>query len=574
MSTQKSSTDATATAAAAHHAIFSWLQRLLPSKDAAKLSQWTEYLSEQEFESVEQLQSLSDAGWAALSLPLAVKDAMRLYFADSTSAASTASETSAPATEAVAPGSAAAAVGLAVAPPVLAESDAALITAEEAEAAAAAAAAKLVTQLDVILIDVSSSMKARSSIDHLKTREDMSKLLFHTMVDKLVGLELHHAVGLISFGAQITQIGRVTEEYERFHDELGRLDAREGSTKLYDSVWRACDLIETFAADNAALLVPRDQLKLRIFALTDGDDNSSQKRAWEVAARLQTAGIMLDAIPVADYNGPLQAMARASGGLYLSVSSEQQGCELFEREGTLHLAYREKLSAAEQLLVSTPIVDQAALRSLEKPDAIVRQVATVVPQVVLSGACLSTQQVTDMQNRTSAENAKSNASLKRVMREYTEFTRVAATDSHAPCQAFISASDVHTWKVIMRGPTGTLYERGHFLLSVQFPERQFPFSPPRVRFVTPVYHCNVSNDGKICLDVLKDAWSPALNITTVFKLIANMLEHPNYDDALDAFKADLFKTNHSRYVAEATAHTITHASDSVETLKQRFNIYS
>ena len=315
--------------------ILCWLRRLLPDQAAGMVAQWAEYLAQQEFDSVAQLQSLSDAGWAALVLPADVKDAMRAsVVAPAEPAASSHEPADSTASELPVPGP----------EPDPAQPVAAIAATssddelDEAEAAAAAAAARLVTQVDVILIDVSGSMKDRSSIDRLKTREDMSKLLFHTMVDKLVGLELRHAVGLISFGATIAQIGSVTEEYERFHDELGRLDACQGSTKLYDAIWRACDLVESFVVHHAAQLVPRDRLKLRIFALTDGDDNSSDKRAWEVAARLQTAGIVLDAIPVADYNGPLQSMARASGGLYLSVSSEQQGCELFEREGTLHLA--------------------------------------------------------------------------------------------------------------------------------------------------------------------------------------------------------------------------------------------
>ena len=47
-------------------------------------------------------------------------------------------------------------------------------------------------QLDCIVIDVSGSMRARSHVDPLKTREDVSKVLFHTMVDKLVCLELRY----------------------------------------------------------------------------------------------------------------------------------------------------------------------------------------------------------------------------------------------------------------------------------------------------------------------------------------------------------------------------------------------
>ena len=63
----------------------------------------------------------------------------------------------------------------------------------------------------------------------------------------------------------------------------------------------------------------------------------------------------------------------------------------------------------------------------------------------------------------------------------------------------------------------------------------------KVRFLTKIYHPNIDKLGRICLDILKDKWSPALQIRTVLLSIQALLSSPNPDDPLDENVARLWR---------------------------------
>ncbi len=102
------------------------------------------------------------------------------------------------------------------------------------------------------------------------------------------------------------------------------------------------------------------------------------------------------------------------------------------------------------------------------------------------------------------------------------------------------------WQVALAGPEGTPYETGVFNMTVHFPA-DYPFKPPRVQFTTKIYHPNINSNGGVCLDILKDRWSPLLTIGRVLATIRNLLIEPNVEDNLEPEIAQQFVENRAQY---------------------------
>lgn len=91
---------------------------------------------------------------------------------------------------------------------------------------------------------------------------------------------------------------------------------------------------------------------------------------------------------------------------------------------------------------------------------------------------------------------------------------------------------------------------GKFDLELFLPE-EYPMAPPKVRFMTKIFHPNIDKLGRICLDILKDKWSPALQIRTVLLSIQALLSAPNPDDPLANDVAQLWKQNEAQAIRTA-----------------------
>ena len=128
----------------------------------------------------------------------------------------------------------------------------------------------------------------------------------------------------------------------------------------------------------------------------------------------------------------------------------------------------------------------------------------------------------------------------------------------ANCSAGIVEDDIYHWQATILGPEGSPYEGGIFYLQIQFPT-DYPFKPPKITFLTKIYHCNINSSGNICLDILKDQWSPALTINKVLLSICSLMDDQNPDDPLMIDIANLFINNKEEFINMAKLYTIEYA---------------
>jgi len=153
------------------------------------------------------------------------------------------------------------------------------------------------------------------------------------------------------------------------------------------------------------------------------------------------------------------------------------------------------------------------------------------------------------------------STAQRIAKELENLT----ADPPANCSAGPLEDDIFHWQATLMGPHDSPYEGGIFIMNIKFPG-DYPFKPPKVTFETKIFHPNINSSGGfhpninssggICLDILKEAWSPALTISKVLLSICSLLCDPNPDDPLVPDIARMYKNDRDKYNRTAQLWTI------------------
>jgi ubiquitin-conjugating enzyme E2 D len=145
-------------------------------------------------------------------------------------------------------------------------------------------------------------------------------------------------------------------------------------------------------------------------------------------------------------------------------------------------------------------------------------------------------------------------SIKRIKKELEEIK----TEPPSNCSAGPIGEELTKWEASIIGPSDSPYAGGVFKLSIDFTDK-YPFKPPKVKFITRIYHPNINSYGSICLDILNVNWSPALTVTKLLLSISSLLNDPNPKDPLVKSIADMYEKNRNEYNKKAREFTLRYA---------------
>ena len=108
------------------------------------------------------------------------------------------------------------------------------------------------------------------------------------------------------------------------------------------------------------------------------------------------------------------------------------------------------------------------------------------------------------------------------------------------------------------GPEGTPYEGGSFRMRLSI-DADYPNVAPKGRFLTKIFHPNVSSTGDVCVNVLKRDWKPDMGLSHILTVIRCLLVEPNAESALNEEAGMLLLEGFEEFASKARMMTEIHA---------------
>ncbi|XP_051809547.1 uncharacterized protein LOC110949247 [Acanthochromis polyacanthus] len=388
----------------------------------------------------------------------------------------------------------------------------------------------------MVLIDTSSSMEEECYENAAIKKINTVKELFDNFATRSMAYDFHHVIGLVKFDSMVKTLHTFTENLENFKVHMRNLEP-SGCTLLYDALRRGASELEK-------VKTRFPNCRLRIICLTDGNDSGSSIEPVAVTGKLLRLDIIVDSILFGKVeNNMLHGISNATGGCCFKPQTTKDGLKLFEIETVLSLEQRKPKNKLDPSSISeSTLTEIFATHGYDE-----------YPETSLPSQINSEVTMTESALKKKIRESKDGHFMEKDKRILEELKSLHC-DPHPFCRVFPAESDFTFWKILMQGPPETPYETGVFELYCQF-GHDYPVSPPVVRFVTPVYHCNINSVGRICHNIFDRNYNAHITMRQVLDAVFGLLIIPEPEDPLDSILAEEFLTNCKTYEQEARKHT-------------------
>lgn len=148
------------------------------------------------------------------------------------------------------------------------------------------------------------------------------------------------------------------------------------------------------------------------------------------------------------------------------------------------------------------------------------------------------------------------SALKRLMAEYKQLT---LNPPEGIIAGPINEENFFEWEALIMGPEGTPFEDGIFTAKIVFPN-DYPLSPPKMRFVSEMFHPNVYPDGRVCISILHapgddpmgyetsaERWSPVQSVEKILLSVVSMLAEPNDESGANVDASKMWRDNREKF---------------------------
>ena len=372
----------------------------------------------------------------------------------------------------------------------------------------------------VICVDVSGSMgfemghgwnPTRDGRGERASRLDEVKEFFNNFSTRLSAYGLNTNVGLVTFSSKnyVKVVQPLTALQLDFRDRLA-----SATTWSQTAIFNAVDAAKEMLVAQKAVS-PRT--KCRIVLFTDGDDNNSTVAPADLCRSLHGDGIVLDAIVIGtESTRSLFKLARSTGGYAFHPRNQHVFFQIFLLETFLDIrtrpdvetvdvdaaggwaAFQPKLADMQDQYSFPPcrphpnqsdyFISLADAQRFWRRKALPGAAADDAVSVAASEVAASETTATSTASTLHGSSVTASSVGTRLLLSEVK----AMVENHNPnLSVFVSERNIGFWKVVMKGPENSPYQKGTWLLYCDLGVN-FPREPPAVRFITPILHPNIS----------------------------------------------------------------------------------